>query len=87
MKTYLVSYDLNKPGKDYTKLWAALTALGAERVLKSQWMLRSAYEAKVIADHLLQFMDNSDTILVNVMAMENPGSVVYWNLISDRLVA
>lgn len=37
---YLISYDLMKPGKDYKDLWAALYAIGAKRILESEWLVR-----------------------------------------------
>ncbi len=37
---YLISYDLDKPGQNYDKVIAALTAVGATRVLFSQWIVR-----------------------------------------------
>ena len=42
---YLISYDLDKPGQDDTKLINRLTQLGAFRVLKSQWALSATWTA------------------------------------------
>lgn len=65
---YLVSYDLVK-NKDYTKLWEALKAIGAVRVLDSEWVVRRAGTTpKGLADYLIQFMDGDDRILVTELS-------------------
>lgn len=65
MNRFLVSYDLMSPGRDYGKLYAALDALNAVRVLFSQWVLRTNLTAVQLRDHLRQYMDANDRILVN----------------------
>lgn len=62
---YLVSYDLNTPGKDYDELTDALQRLKAKRVLYSQWALRrNNTSAKGLRDHFWSYMDSNDRILV-----------------------
>lgn len=62
---YVISYDLNTPGKDYQTLWDALASIGAQRVLYSQWVVRR-YEtsAQGLANYLWRFMDANDRLLV-----------------------
>lgn len=65
MKRFLVSYDLLSPGRDYNALTSALKALGASRVLLSQWVLKGNYTALQLRDHLRQYIDQNDRLLVN----------------------
>ena len=62
---YVVSYDLLKPGQDYSPLWAELRRLGGKRVLKSQWVMRRTNtSATGLRDHFRKFIDNNDRLLV-----------------------
>jgi hypothetical protein len=61
---FMVSYDLLKPGQDYTTLFAALEKLGAKRVLLSTWALRGNYTCAQLRDHLTRFIDANDRLLV-----------------------
>lgn len=64
MRVFSVSYDLNRPGQQYTTLTNRLTQLGARRVLFSQWMLRGNTTAEALRNDLQRLMDNSDGIIV-----------------------
>jgi hypothetical protein len=61
---FSISYDLLKPGKDYTALYARLRTLGAKRVLYSQWMLKSHLTAVQLRDDIKAFIDSNDRLLV-----------------------
>jgi hypothetical protein len=64
MSLFSVSYDLLTPGKDYAALYARLRALGAVRVLYSQWMLRNSATAAQVRDDLRGYIDSNDRLLV-----------------------
>ena len=64
MQLFSVSYDLLAPGKDYQALYVRLRALGAARVLYSQWMLKGAYTAAELRDDLRRYIDANDRLLV-----------------------
>jgi len=64
MKAYSISYDLLQPGKDYTKLTDALKGLGAVKILYSEWVLKSTSSAEQLRNHLQQFIDENDRLLV-----------------------
>ena len=64
MKTFLVGYDLDKPGQNYTRLTTRLEQLGAFRVLMSEWALKSAATAIQIRDDLKSYIDSNDRLLV-----------------------
>ena len=66
MKTYLVSYDLNSPGKDYTKLFDAIKAFGTWwHYLDSTWIIKTDLDAGAIRDKLSPpVIDENDNLLV-----------------------
>ena len=77
---YVISYDLRNPGQDYQTLYDALAAIGAKRVLQSQWCARrNNTTAKGLRDHFRQYMDSNDRILVTSIDSANWSG---WNLIN-----
>ena len=77
MKTFLISYDLDKPGQNYQKLIAELERLGGFRVLFSQWAVQLSNPVVQVRDHLLQFIDSNDRLLVMEV-----GNWASWGLMS-----
>ena len=78
---YTISYDLKAPGKDYQTLWNALAAIGAKRVLESEWVAnRTGTDTVKLRDHFRQFMDSNDRILVT--ELDGPGWAGF-NLMTD----
>lgn len=65
MGLFLISYDLLKPGQDYSGLYAALERLRARRVLLSAWVLRGQYSCVGLRDSLKPLVDANDRLLVN----------------------
>jgi hypothetical protein len=70
MGKYLVSYDLDKPGQDYSRLISEIERLGGVRVLYSEWLLRSNANAEQLRDHLWAFIDSNDMLLVVTLTGE-----------------
>jgi hypothetical protein len=70
MNLYWIGYDLDKPGQKYQDLINRLTALGADRILLSDWLLESTNTAEQIQNDLVRFLDANDRMLV---------SEVYYN--------
>jgi hypothetical protein len=65
MALYWIGYDLDKPGQDYSDLLARLRALGAVRVLKSDWLLgHNSTTPEQIRNDLQRFLDSNDRIIV-----------------------
>ena len=65
---YIISYDLNKPEKDYETLWKTLRDLGAQRVLKSQWVVRrTGTDALTLAKLVWDVMTENDLLLVTCL--------------------
>jgi hypothetical protein len=70
MSTYLVGYDLDQPGQDYSDLHAAIKALGAWwHHLDSTWLVKSDLTHTGVRDKLRPHIDANDKLLVmNVTA-------------------
>jgi hypothetical protein len=66
MKTYLIGYDLDKPGQNYEVLFAAIKALTASwwHCLDSTWIIKSDSTAVAIRDLLIPHIDKNDKLLV-----------------------
>lgn len=66
MNTYLICYDLNRPGKDYPKLIDKIKAIGSNwwHYLDSTWIVRSEMTATAIRDALKPYIDANDELLV-----------------------
>lgn len=78
---YLISYDLQRPEKDYPKLIEELRRLGAQKVLYSQWVANRANTTCVgLRDHLRGFMDSNDRLLVSTL--EGSADWAGWNLMA-----
>jgi len=66
MKTYLIGYDLNSPGQDYSGLINAIKALanGYWHHLDSTWLVNTSLDAGQIRDTLKPELDANDELLV-----------------------
>ena len=62
---YCVGYDLKSPNRNYTPLVTALQSYGTWwHHLDSTWFVESQSDAAAIRDHLRQFLDTQDELLV-----------------------
>ena len=65
MAVYMVGYDLNKPGQDYTDLIDALKRYGTWwHHLDSTWIIITNDTAAQVRDYLKQYLDSNDELLV-----------------------
>ncbi len=64
MASYLISYDLRKPARNYDSLYAVLTQYQAVRSLQSVCLLDSGQNAAQVRDTLRSHMDADDGLLV-----------------------
>lgn len=65
MSTYLVSYDLRKPGRDYSKLYAAIRSYPRwAHILESDWAVVTDKSAIEVRDHLIRHVDANDALTV-----------------------
>lgn len=65
MKTYLIGYDLNRPGQNYTELFDAIKGYPKWwHYLDSTWIIKTNWTATQIRDDLKQHIDSGDELLV-----------------------
>lgn len=70
-KSYLIGYDLNKSGQDYTKLIDEIKKLGTWwHCLDSTFIIKSSSTAVIIRDHLKKYIDSNDELLVVALTGE-----------------
>jgi len=79
MPVYVVSYDLTRPGQNYDTLWEAFKKLEGRRVLPSQWRVNARGDSAALRDHLRQYMDATDRVLV---MSRDSGDWASYNLLS-----
>lgn len=64
MNTYLISYDLIRPEKDYTRLLAHIKSYTWAYPLKSLWLIKSSLTAEQVRNAARAHMDANDKVLV-----------------------
>lgn len=65
MNSYIISYDLMTPGKDYSYLISAIKEYGTyAHILESVWVVKSSNNSSSIRDNLSQHMDSNDKLFV-----------------------
>lgn len=63
--TYMISYDLNKPGKNYPELYDEIQSLGSWcHPVDSTWFVVSNADAVDIRDKLMAVVDKTDAVIV-----------------------
>ena len=75
---YLITYDLRKPGRDYTSLYDAIKQLGdTNHPLESVWLVaidNKSKNAAYISSSLRNYMDDNDLIfVVDISASSHQG--------------
>lgn len=76
---YHISYDLRKPGKDYSSLHQAIKNIGSWcHPVESTWYVDTASSASAIRDTLIRVMDSSDGLIVTTAIA--PGA---WQGLAD----
>lgn len=65
MNSYIVSYDLIAPNKDYSSLISAIKNYGTYgKVLESCWIIKSKDSSSTIRTHLSNYIDSNDRLFV-----------------------
>lgn len=68
---YIISYDLCKPGRDYSSLyWAIKSYARWGKLTESTWAIVSSESAVQIRNNLMQFMDANDRLIVILSGRE-----------------
>ncbi|WP_020208906.1 hypothetical protein [Gilvimarinus chinensis] len=74
MSVHCVSYDLNKPGQDYTALYEELKkSPGYWHYLDSTWLISTSETATELFQRIKPHIDNNDTVLVIKVTNEYSG--------------
>lgn len=88
---YLVTYDLNKLGKDYTSLYRALMRYEYTRDpgLDSVWFVSTTWTASQIYEHLRHHLDLNDRLFITQINRGTHQGWLnknIWNWINARLI-
>ena len=88
MAVYLVTYDLNKAGKDYKSLYDEIQALGSwSHYLDSTWFVDTSLTATQIRDKLISVMDSNDYLFVTKVTRNYSGwlQTKAWDWLTDHV--
>jgi len=67
-RVYGVSYDLRKPGRDYSALYKLLTSYSTWcHVVESNWLVYTSETAEQICDRIAKVVDSNDRVFVAAM--------------------
>ncbi len=80
MKSYIISYDLHSPGRDYSSLIPAIKELGNWcHAFESFWVIQTGKTAVEVRDVLISHIDSNDQLLV----ISSGGEGAWRNLSAD----
>jgi hypothetical protein len=77
--TYLITYDLDKPGQNYTNLITALTSAGGVRILLSTWLVQSAETNVQLSERYQRHIDANDRLFITAVS-----SWAYFNIMNQE---
>ena len=84
MYTYLISYDLRQPGKDYTQLHTHLKSYSDwAKPLQSVWLIKSSSTCEQLRNTVQAHMDENDMILV----IDVTGKPAAWDKLATDVSA
>lgn len=85
----MISYDLNKPNKDYSSLYAAIKGISGVwwHHLTSDWLVDTSMSTDQVAKKLRSVMDSNDELLVIRVQRDFNGylSEDAWKWLRDRV--
>lgn len=64
MDKYIITYDLNTPGKNYSSLISKIKTYPYSKICESVWIIRSSNNSSQIRDVLLNEIDINDRLFV-----------------------
>lgn len=81
MNSYLISYDLIGPNRDYDSIFEKIKSYnGWARPLESVWLVKTTDSAETIRDEIYSLMDSNDKLFV--IKVER---VAGWQNLSDEV--
>lgn len=90
-KLYLITYDLKKPGQNYSELYEAIKSLGDwQHPLESSWLVRvnDKIRAQDIYNRLRPKIDDNDRIFITEIPSENNRqgwlSKTFWTWLNNN---
>lgn len=80
-RLYIVTYDLNNPGRNYENLLKRIKAYnGWARLVGSSYLVLTEQTATQIRNNLVQELDSNDKIYVSLM-----GNSAAWKGLGDEV--
>ena len=64
MGSFIVTYDLNTPGKDYSSLISKIKTYSYSKICESVWIVKSNRSSSEVRDSLLKEIDYNDRLFV-----------------------
>lgn len=64
MYSYIVTYDLKTPGKDYSSLISKIKTYSYSKICESVWIVKSNRSSSDVIDSLLNEIDYNDRLFV-----------------------
>lgn len=84
----LITYDLNKPGKDYSDLYSAIKAISSDYLhqLTSVWLIDTYLSPEQVSDRLKAHIDSNDELFVVRITREYKGWLLQsaWDWLGSR---
>jgi len=85
----LITYDLNRPGKDYPSLYSAIKSISRRwwHHLTSVWIIETNLTPQQVAQKLITLIDKNDELLVVKLQSDYDGQLPQdaWNWLKDRI--
>ena len=90
MNAVLITYDLNKPGQSYDKLYEKIKGVGSAwwHYLDSTWIVASAKSPSQVFEAIRLALDDSDSVLIlNITGDTYSGWLTQdaWNWIKQHV--
>lgn len=73
MKNYFITYDLNKPDKDYDGLYTAIKTFNNVHVMDSVWFVKTNFNASEIYNKLKPEIDDNDNLFISDITYDRTG--------------
>ena len=81
MATYIISYDLRSPGRNYEDLYERIRSYGTwAHITESTWAVMTTQTAAQVRDYVWAVMDNNDRLFV----VKSGGEWGTYNLPKER---
>lgn len=84
---HLITYDLNRPGKNYEDLYKAIKAIGTWwHYLDSTWLVETSLTPQQVWERLAPVVDKTDRVLVVKVTSSNSGWLTQeaWDWLNAR---